>query len=99
MDSSLSKPAYSQPGEIIPNIVKTIFIRAWNKKHLHQETAIRKGHIHLCGHDQGAGRVCQQTFVDTYSKGGMRKTLHDKKTPVATADLLNDKVLPFVCSP
>ena len=40
------------------------------------------------------GRIYQQTFVDTYSKFSMAK-LYDRKTPMAAADLLNDRVLPF----
>ena len=43
---------------------------------------------------KGAGRVCQQTFVDTYSKVACAK-LYTTKTPVTAADLLNDKVLPL----
>jgi transposase InsO family protein len=40
------------------------------------------------------GRIYQQTFIDTYSKVSMAK-LYDRKTPIAAADLLNDRVLPF----
>jgi len=43
---------------------------------------------------KGAGRVYQQTFVDTYSKVAFAK-LYITKTPITAADLLNDKVLPF----
>jgi transposase InsO family protein len=43
---------------------------------------------------KGVGRVYQQTFVDTYSKVAFAK-LYTTKTPIAAADLLNDKVLPF----
>ena len=58
---------------------------------------------------KGAGRVYQQTFIDTYAIGlrpiprrdvsaadrvGFAK-LHDRKTPITAADLLNDRVLPF----
>ena len=43
---------------------------------------------------KGVGRVYQQTFVDTYSKVAFAK-LHTTKTPITSADLLNDKVLPF----
>ena len=39
-------------------------------------------------------RVYQQTFVDTYSKIAFAK-LYTTKTPIAAANLLNDKVLPF----
>ena len=40
------------------------------------------------------GWVCQQTFVDTYSKLGFAK-LYDRKTPITAAELLNDRVVPF----
>lgn len=40
------------------------------------------------------GRIYQQTYVDTYSKVAHCK-LYTSKTPITSADLLNDKVLPF----
>ena len=43
---------------------------------------------------KGVGRVYQQTFVDTYSKVAFAK-LYTTKTPITSADMLNDKVLPF----
>ena len=43
---------------------------------------------------KGVGRVYQQTFVDTYSKWAATK-LYTTKTPITSADLLNDRVLPF----
>jgi transposase InsO family protein len=43
---------------------------------------------------KGVGRVYQQTFVDTYSKWAVAK-LYATKTPITSADLLNDRVLPF----
>jgi len=44
---------------------------------------------------KGVGRVYQQTYVDTYSKVAAAK-LYTTKTPITAADLLNDKVLPFM---
>jgi transposase InsO family protein len=46
------------------------------------------------GNMKGVGRICQQTFVDTYSKVAAAK-LYTMKTPITAADLLNDRVLPF----
>jgi transposase InsO family protein len=46
------------------------------------------------GNMKGVGRIYQQTFVDTYSKVAHAK-LYTTKTPLAAADLLNDRVLPF----
>lgn len=43
---------------------------------------------------KGVGRVYQQTFVDTYSKVAAAK-LYTTKTPITSADMLNDKVLPL----
>lgn len=43
---------------------------------------------------KGVGRVYQQTFVDTYSKIAFAK-LYTTKTPITSADVLNDRVLPF----
>ena len=43
---------------------------------------------------KGVGRIYQQTFVDTYSKVAMAK-LYTTKTPITSADLLNDRVLPL----
>lgn len=46
------------------------------------------------GNLKGVGRIYQQTYVDTYSKVAHCK-LYTSKTPITSADLLNDKVLPF----
>ena len=46
------------------------------------------------GNIKGVGRIYQQTFIDTYTKVAFVK-LYDRKSALAAADLLNDKVLPF----
>lgn len=46
------------------------------------------------GNLKGVGRIYQQTFIDTYCKVAFAK-LYTSKTPITSADLLNDKVLPF----
>jgi transposase InsO family protein len=46
------------------------------------------------GNMKGVGRIYQQTFVDTYAKVAFAK-LYTTKMPIAAADLLNDRVLPF----
>lgn len=46
------------------------------------------------GNLKGVGRIYQQTFIDTYSKVVHCK-LYTTKTPITSADLLNDRVLPF----
>lgn len=49
------------------------------------------------GNLKGVGRIYQQTFIDTYSKVVHCK-LYTTKTPITSADLLNDRVLPFYIS-
>lgn len=46
------------------------------------------------GNMKGVGRIYQQTFIDTYSKVAFAK-LYDTKTNITSADLLNDRVVPF----
>ena len=43
---------------------------------------------------KGVGRIYQQTFIDTYSAVGFAK-LYTSKAPINSADLLNDRVIPF----
>lgn len=44
---------------------------------------------------KGVGRVYQQSYVDTYSKVAHAK-LYTTKTPITAADMLNDRVLPYM---
>ena len=44
---------------------------------------------------QGVGRIYQQTFIDTYSQLAFAK-LYDRKNALVAADLLHDRVLPFL---
>jgi transposase InsO family protein len=46
------------------------------------------------GSVKGVGRIYQQTFIDTYSAVGFAK-LYTSKHPINSADLLNDRVIPF----
>lgn len=43
---------------------------------------------------KGVGRICRQTFIDTYSKVAFAK-LYDRKNALVAADILNDRVVPF----
>ena len=43
---------------------------------------------------KGVGRIYQQTFIDTYSRVAFAK-LYDSKHAITSADLLNDRVIPF----
>ena len=46
------------------------------------------------GNLKGVGRIYQQTFIVTYSRVAHVK-LYDRKIALVSADLLNDRVLPF----
>jgi transposase InsO family protein len=43
---------------------------------------------------KGVGRIYLQSVIDTYSRVGFGK-LYTSKLPVTSADILNDRVLPF----
>jgi transposase InsO family protein len=43
---------------------------------------------------KGVGRIYQQTFIDTYSRVAFAK-LYTSKHAITSADVLNDKVVPF----
>lgn len=47
------------------------------------------------GRLKGVGRVCQQAFIGTYSHAAFVK-LYDRKNALVAADLLNDRVVPFL---
>jgi len=46
------------------------------------------------GNIKGVGRIYQQTFIDTYSRVAFAK-VYETKHAITSADLLNDRVLPF----
>lgn len=46
------------------------------------------------GNIKGVGHIYQQTFIDTYTKVAFVK-LYDRKNALVSADMLNDKVIPF----
>lgn len=43
---------------------------------------------------KGVGKVYQQTVIDTYSRVAQAK-LYSDKTPITSADVLNDRIIPF----
>lgn len=43
---------------------------------------------------KGVGKIYQQTFIDTYSKVAFGK-VYDRKHAIVSADMLNDRVIPF----
>ena len=46
------------------------------------------------GNIKGVGRIYQQTFIDTYTRVAFAK-LYTSKHAITSADILNDRVLPF----
>lgn len=46
------------------------------------------------GNMKGVGRIYQQTFIDTYSRVAFAK-LYTSKDAITSADVLNDRVIPF----
>jgi transposase InsO family protein len=46
------------------------------------------------GNIKGVGRIYQQTFIETYSRVAFAK-LYNTKHAITSADILNDRVLPF----
>jgi len=46
------------------------------------------------GNIKGVGRIYQQTFIDTYTRVAFAK-LYETKHAITSADILNDRVLPF----
>lgn len=47
------------------------------------------------GHIKGVGHIYQQTVIDIYSKIGFAK-LYYRKNVLVAADMLNDRVIPFL---
>lgn len=50
--------------------------------------------VYFVGNMKGVGNIYQQTFIDTYSRVAICK-LYTEKTAITSADLLNDRVVPF----
>lgn len=49
---------------------------------------------YLVGRIKGIGNIYQQTFIDTYSRVAFVK-LYNDKSAITSADILNDRVVPF----
>jgi transposase InsO family protein len=90
----------AQEGGVLTEEQLTALERAKEEKEAHGE--IETEHPGYLGSQdtfyvgtlKGVGRIYQQTFLDTYTKVAFAK-LYDRKTPLAAADLLNDRVVPF----
>ena len=90
----------AQQGGVLTEEQLTALERAKEEKEAHGEIETEHpGYLgaqdtFYVGTLKGVGRIYQQTFLDTYTKVAFAK-LYDRKTPLAAADLLNDRVIPF----
>jgi transposase InsO family protein len=50
--------------------------------------------VYYVGTIKGVGKIYQQTVIDTYSRVANAK-LYNCKTPITSADVLNDRTIPF----
>lgn len=90
----------AQTGAVLTESQLNAMERAKEEKVAHGE--IETEHVGYLGSQdtfyvgtlKGVGRIYQQTFVDTYSAVAFAK-LYNSKTPINSADLLNDRVIPF----
>jgi len=91
----------AQEGLILTEDQVRALERAREEKQAHGEIeTMHPGYLgaqdtYYVGTIKGVGRIYQQTFIDTYSKVAFAK-LYDRKNALVAADLLNDKVLPFL---
>lgn len=91
----------AQEGIILTEGQLQAFERSRQEKEAHGEIETEHpGYLgaqdtYYVGNIKGVGRIYQQTFIDTYSKVAMAK-LYDRKNALVAADMLNDRVLPFL---
>lgn len=91
----------AQEGLILTEDQVKALERAKEEKEAHGEIeTMHPGYLgaqdtYYVGTIKGVGRIYQQTFIDTYSKVAFTK-LYDRKNALVAADLLNDRVLPFL---
>jgi transposase InsO family protein len=90
----------AQDGIILTEEQLQILEKHKNEKEAHGEIETHHpGYLgsqdtYYVGTIKGVGKIYQQTFIDTYSRYADVK-LYSEKTAITTADLLNDRILPF----
>lgn len=91
----------AQEGFILTEAQLQAFESAKKEKEAHGEIETEHpGYLgaqdtYYVGHIKGVGRIYQQTFIDTYSKVAFAK-LYDRKNALVAADMLNDRVIPWL---
>jgi len=90
----------AQEGIILTEAQVIALERKREKQEAHGEIeTVHPGYLgsqdtYYVGTVKGIGRIYQQTFIDTYSRVAFAK-LYTSKHAITSADVLNDKVLPF----
>jgi len=89
-----------EPGQVLTESQVRAMEKAKQEKEAHGE--IETAHPGYLGADtyyvgtiKSIGRIYQQTFIDTYTKVAFAK-LYDRKNALVAADMLNDRILPFL---
>jgi len=98
---ALENKLAQEPGQVLTESQVRAMEKARQDKEAHGE--IETAHPgYLGAHDtyyvgtiKSIGRIYQQTFIDTYTKVAFAK-LYDRKNALVAADMLNDRVLPFL---
>src|SRR6478672_13790403 len=89
-----------EPGRVLTESQVQAMEKAKQEKEAHGEIeTAHPGYLgaqdtYYVGNIKGVGRIYQQTFIDTYTKVAFAK-VYDRNNALTSADLLNDKVLPF----
>lgn len=90
----------AQDGIILSEAQVIALERKKEKQEAHGEIeTVHPGYLgsqdtYYVGNIKGVGRIYQQTFIDTYSRVAFAK-LYTSKHAITSADILNDRVLPF----
>jgi hypothetical protein len=90
----------AQDGIILTEAQVIALERKQEKKEAHGEIETEHpGYLgsqdtYYVGNIKGVGRIYQQTFIDTYSRVEFAK-LYNTKDAITSADILNDRVIPF----
>lgn len=90
----------AQDGIILSEAQVIALERKKEKQEAHGEIeTVHPGYLgsqdtYYVGNIKGVGRIYQQTFTDTYSRVAFAK-LYTSKHAITSADILNDRVLPF----